>query len=73
MNMELFVSHLIAAIVFAAVGLVVFGVAMWIIVRMTPFSVRKEIEEDHNTALAIIVAALLIGISLIIAAAIQGG
>jgi putative membrane protein len=69
---ELLVGHLVSAVVFAAMGLVVFGVALWIIVRMAPFSVRKEIEEDHNTALAIIVAAALIGISLIIAAAIQG-
>jgi|UniRef100_A0A7C4LNC7 uncharacterized membrane protein YjfL (UPF0719 family) len=66
------VVHVVSAVVFAVIGLATFGVAMWLIVRLTPFSVRKEIEEDHNTAFALIVAALLIGISLIIAAAIQG-
>jgi uncharacterized membrane protein YjfL (UPF0719 family) len=66
------VVHVVSAVVFAVIGLVTFAVAMWLIVRLTPFSVRKEIEEDHNTAFALIVAALLIGISLIIAAAIQG-
>lgn len=64
--------HLVSALVFAVLGLVAFAVAMWLIVRFCPFSVRKEIEEDQNTALAIIMAAMLIGISLIIAAAIQG-
>jgi uncharacterized membrane protein YjfL (UPF0719 family) len=41
-------------------------------VKIAPFSVKKEIEDDQNTALAIIIAGVLIGISLIIAAAISG-
>jgi putative membrane protein len=35
-----------------------------------PFSLRKEIEEDQNTALAIIIGSVIIGMSIIIAAAI---
>jgi len=65
-------AHLASAVVFALLGLVVFAGALWLFVRLSPFSVRKEIEEDHNMALAIILAAMLIGISLIISAAIQG-
>ena len=58
--------------VFAAIGLAVFGIAFWLIVKIAPFSVKKEIEDDQNTALAIIIAGVLIGISLIIAAAVSG-
>ncbi len=58
--------------VFAAIGLAVFGIAFWLIVKIAPFSVKKEIADDQNTALAIIIAGVLIGISLIIAAAISG-
>jgi putative membrane protein len=58
--------------VFAAIGLAVFGIAFWLIVKIAPFSVKKEIEDDQNIALAIIIAGVLIGISLIIAAAISG-
>jgi uncharacterized membrane protein YjfL (UPF0719 family) len=58
--------------VFAAIGLAVFGLAFWLIVKIAPFSVKKEIEDDQNTALAIIIAGVLIGMSLIIAAAISG-
>jgi putative membrane protein len=58
--------------VFAAIGLAVFGIAFWLIVKIAPFSVKKEIEDDQNTSLAIIIAGVLIGISLIIAAAISG-
>jgi len=34
--------------------MIVFGIAFKIFVKLSPFSVRKEIEEDQNTALAII-------------------
>ena len=58
--------------VFALFGLLVFGLAYFVIVKVTPFSIRKEIEDDQNTALAIVIGAVIIGIALIIAAAIQG-
>ena len=61
-----------ATAIFTVFGLLVFAVAYFIILKATPFSIRKEIEEDHNTALAIVIGAVIIGIALIIAAAIQG-
>jgi uncharacterized membrane protein YjfL (UPF0719 family) len=59
-------------VIFVAIGLVVFALAFLIVVLVTPFSVKKEIEEDHNTSLAIIIGAVIIGIAMIIAAAIHG-
>ena len=58
--------------VFAAIGLAVFGIAFWLMTKLAPFSVKKEIEEDQNTALAIIMAGVIIGVSIIIAAALVG-
>ena len=63
---------LVTTAIFTAFGLLVFAIAYLIMVKATPFSIRKEIEEDHNTALAIVIGAIIIGISIIIAAAIQG-
>ncbi len=63
----------ISSATFAGIGLVVFGIAFFLIVKLSPFSVRKEIEEDQNISLGIIMAGVFIGISLIIAAAIGGG
>ncbi len=40
--------------------------------KVTPFSLRKEIEEDQNIALAIVMASVIIGIAMIIVAAITG-
>jgi hypothetical protein len=65
-------GHLIAAIVFSIVGIVVFFGSLWLMEKLTPFSIVKEIDEEHNQALAIIVGAIVLGISVIIAAAILG-
>ncbi|MEO1365965.1 MAG: DUF350 domain-containing protein [Acidobacteriota bacterium] len=46
------------------------GSAFWVATKVTPFSVRKEIEEDQNVALGIILGAVILGISIIVAAAI---
>lgn len=53
-------------------GLVVFAIAFWIIVKITPFSIRKEIEEDQNTSLAILIGAVILGLAIIIASVIHG-
>ena len=63
---------LTTTVIFVAIGLIVFAIAFFIVVLVAPFSVKKEIEEDQNTALAIIIGALIIGVAMIISAAIQG-
>ncbi len=63
---------LITTLLFVLMGLVIFTLAFVIIEKVTPFSVRKELEEDHNVALAIVIASVILGTALIIAAAIHG-
>lgn len=66
------IKNAISAGIFVAIGLVVFAIAFIIIVKVTPFSIRKEIEEDQNTSLAIVIGSVILGLSWIIAAAIHG-
>ena len=61
---------LVDSIVYSIVGTVVLGLSFYVIEKVLPFSMRKEIAEDHNTALGIILGAFVIGLSIIIAAAI---
>ena len=61
---------LVTTLIFVVIGLVFFTVAYFILSRI--FDIHHEIEEDNNTALAIIIGAIMIGISIIIAAAIHG-
>jgi len=63
---------LVTTMLFVFLGLVIFALAFFVIQKVTPFSVRKEIEEDHNVALAIVIASVIFGTALIIAAAIHG-
>jgi len=59
-------------VIFVAIGLIVFALAFLIVVLVAPFSVKKEIEDDQNTSLAIIIGAVIIGVAMIISAAIHG-
>ena len=61
---------LVSALVFVFIGLVFFAVAYFILSRM--FNIHKEIEEDQNTALGLVIGSIMIGIAIIIAAAIHG-
>jgi uncharacterized membrane protein YjfL (UPF0719 family) len=62
---------LVNTAIFVGIGLVVFAVAFWIMTKVAPFSVRKEIEEDQNTSLAVLMGSIILGIAIIIAAAIS--
>lgn len=68
----LLLQHLFAAMIFSIMGLLAFGVGLWAFNRFAPFSVRKELEEDQNTAVAMIIGAMILGIAIIIASAIHG-
>ena len=72
MDVGQYLNPVLASIVYSLIGAVILCIAMWVTARIIPFSVKKEIEEDQNTALGIILAAIIIGLSLIISAAIQG-
>ena len=59
------------AVVFAAMGILIFLVAFVVMDKLTPYHLWKEIVQEHNMALAILVGAMSIGICVIIAAAVH--
>jgi uncharacterized membrane protein YjfL (UPF0719 family) len=61
---------LATTLIFVFIGILFFAIAYGILSMMYP--IKKEIEEDHNNALAIVIGSIMIGLALIIAAAIQG-
>ena len=72
MNASHLLDQLLVATVFSLLGLVILGVVWLVLVKVLPFSLRKEFEDDQNTALGIVLGCLILGISIIIAAAIHG-
>jgi putative membrane protein len=71
-KLEELIPVLATTLIFVAIGLFVFALAYLIIVYVSPFSVKKEIEEDQNISLGIIIGSIIIGVAIIIAAAING-
>lgn len=71
-KLEELLPVLTTTVIFVAIGLIVFAIAFVIVVFVSPFSVKKEIEDDQNVSLAIIIGAIIIGVAMIISSAIQG-
>jgi uncharacterized membrane protein YjfL (UPF0719 family) len=56
----------------AVVGVVLFSFAFWLMSKLSPFSLRKEIEHDQNVATAIVMGSVILGLAIIVAAVIHG-
>lgn len=67
---DVLLEALVTTLIFVFIGIVFFAVAYGILSRIYP--IKKEIEEDQNTALGIVIGSIMIGIAIIVAAAIQG-
>ncbi|HEY6877712.1 MAG TPA: DUF350 domain-containing protein [Polyangiales bacterium] len=72
LKLDWLLHALLSSTVFTALGIALFVVAYFLVQKLLPFSIRKEIEEDHNNALAIVMAAIIIAIAMIISAAVHG-
>ncbi|HYU43400.1 MAG TPA: DUF350 domain-containing protein [Vicinamibacteria bacterium] len=60
------------SLLYSVLGTIVLLAAFALIERVLPFSLRKEVAEDQNVALGIILGAFILGVSLIISSAIRG-
>jgi uncharacterized membrane protein YjfL (UPF0719 family) len=70
-----FASHarpVVDSILYSIIGAAVLFLCFWVIEKVLPFSITKEICEDQNVGLGVILGAFVIGISIIISAAIRG-
>ncbi len=63
--------YVLNALIFSALGIVIFLVSFLLIDKLTPYGLWKEIVEEQNTALAVLLGAMSIGICIIIAAAVH--
>ena len=61
----------LGSLVYALIGVIIFWLCFLIIDKITPYDLWGEIVEKQNRALALVVAAMCLGISVIVAAAIH--
>ncbi len=64
-------GYILNALVYSALGILIFVAAFALIDKLTPYHLWNEIVHEHNTALAILIGAMSIGMCVIIAAAIH--
>ena len=60
------------SILYALIGVVVFWLSFVAIDKLTPYNLWEELVEKQNLALGIVVGAMVLGISVIVAAAVHG-
>lgn len=71
-NWDALLWQVLVVSVYVVLGLGLFALAYLVVQKLTPFSIRKEIEEDQNVALGVVLGAVFIGIAIILAGAIHG-
>ena len=62
---------MLGSLVFALMGVIIFWVSFIIIAKLTPYNLWEEIVEKQNQSLGMVVAAMSLGICIIVAAAIH--
>ena len=63
-------AEIVSTLVYSFIGVLILAICWWIIRTFSPFPIIKEIEDDQNIALAILIASVFVSLSLIIAAVI---
>jgi uncharacterized membrane protein YjfL (UPF0719 family) len=61
----------LGSVLYAVIGVLIFWISFLIIDKITPYNLWLEIVEKQNKALALVVAAMSLGICIIVAAAIH--
>jgi uncharacterized membrane protein YjfL (UPF0719 family) len=70
--MELHLQQFVSTLIYATLGIIIFKLAFKLAQKFLPFDVVKELVEDDNVAVGILMAAVILGLALIIASAIHG-
>jgi len=68
---ELALAHIFSSLVYGVLGLVLFFITLYLMEKITPYSLEKKITEEGNISLGIVVAAIIISLGLIYSTAIQ--
>ena len=59
------------SIVYAALGIVLFTGGFWVLDKLTPYDLWRQIVEEKNLALAVLIGAMSLGMGIIVAASVH--
>ena len=72
MDFNAIIKPLVLAVVFSFIGMLVFVAGFFVIRKLLPFDVHKELEVDQNTAVGLVVASFILGLAFIVGMSIHG-
>ena len=71
MDWSAYAKGILDTAIYSLVGIVMMGIGIFLVCLIAPFSVKKEIEDDQNISLGILMGAIIIGISIIVAGVVS--
>jgi putative membrane protein len=72
-NVDALIHGAVNSLVFSIIGILVFVAGFFVIRKLLPFDVHKELEVDQNTAVGMVVASFILGLAFIVGMSIHGG
>lgn len=69
--MDVLLPNIVSAVVFTVLGLVLFAAAFWIVDKLTPGHLWHQLCEARSTPLAIFLGSVMLGLAIIVAAAVN--
>ena len=70
--MDMHWDYLVLSLIYSGVGIGIFMLAYKVIEMVMPFDLNKELVEDQNTAVGVLVGSVMLGLAIIIASAMHG-
>jgi putative membrane protein len=72
MNTDALLRGAIASLTFSFIGILVFVAGFFVVRKLMPFDVHKELEVDQNVAVGLVVASFILGLAFIVGMSIHG-
>lgn len=72
MNLDALMRGAVASLLFSLIGMLVFVAGFFVVRKLLPFDVHKELEVDQNTAVGIVVGSFILGLAFIVGMSIHG-
>lgn len=72
MNLDALLRGAIASLLFSTIGILVFVAGFFVVRKLLPFDVHKELEVDQNTAVGLVIASFILGLAFIVGMSIHG-
>ena len=71
-NLDALIRGAVASLLFSVIGILVFVAGFFVVRKLLPFDVHKELEVDQNTAVGLVVASFILGLAFIVGMFIYG-